>query len=112
MKKQVIAIMLCIPFVSANAQYKDGNQLYTQMQEKFASVDWFNAMGYVTGVADTLTNITICGPKDAGVPASQIYDIVKQYLQENPSIRHLSADRIVNSALSRVFPCQKKGSAL
>ena len=111
MRKNLIFALICMALGPAHAQFKDGNQLHSLMQEKFGSVEWFNAMGYVTGVADTLTNITICGPK-SGVPASQIYDIVKQYLQENPSIRHLSADRIVNSALSQVFPCQKKGGAL
>ena len=111
MKKLLILAACCLS-LHAHAQYKDGNQLHSQMQEKYASMDWFNAIGYVTGVADTLTGITICGPSGgSGIPAQQVYDIVKQYLQDHPGTRHLSADRLVGRALERVFPC-RKGNAL
>ena len=108
--------LICIALLAcgaAHAEFKDGNQLYNQMQKEFGSVDWFNAIGYVTGVADTLSGVTVCGPSGGtGVPASQVYDIVKQYLQEYPAVRHLSGDRLVGRALERVFPCPKKGQAL
>ena len=107
-KVLLIALLAC---ASAHAEFKDGNYLYSQMQKEYASSDWFNALGYVTGVADTLTGITVCGPA-SGVAASQVYDIVKQYLQENPAVRHLSGDRLVGRALERVFPCPKKGQSL
>ena len=112
MKKILTLTLLGCCLVPAHAEYKDGNQLHSQMQEKYASMDWFNAIGYVTGVADTLTGITVCGPNGgSGIPAQQVYDIVKQYLQDHPGTRHLSADRLVGRALERVFPC-RKGNAL
>ena len=112
MKKRLIVLLSALVCAGAQAEFKDGNQLYSQMQKEFASVEWFNAIGYITGVADTLSGITVCGPAGTAVPASQVYDIVKQYLKDNPSLRHLSGDRLVNRALERVFPCQKKGQAL
>ena len=111
--KKLLILGACCLSLHAQAEFKDGNQLHNQMQKEFGSVDWFNAIGYVTGVADTLTGITVCGPTTgAGVPAQQVYDIVKQYLQENPVVRHLSGDRLVGRALERVFPCPKKGTGV
>ena len=111
--KKLLILGACCLSLHAHAEYKDGNQLHSQMQEKYASMDWFNAIGYVTGVADTLTGITVCGPSGgSGIPAQQVYDIVKQYLQDHPGTRHLSGDVLVGRALSRVFPCSKKGQAL
>jgi hypothetical protein len=39
-------------------------------------------------------------------------DIVKRYLNNNPAVRHLSADTIVNRALALVFPCSTGGKKL
>ena len=108
-KKLIFILALCA--ASAQAQFKDGNRLHEQMKKEYGSLDWFNAIGYVTGVADTLTNVVVCGPS-GGVPASQLYDITKKYLDENPGIRHYSADRLIAQALGRVFPCSKKGQGL
>ena len=112
MRKKLLIALVIACSAGAHAQFKDGNQLHKQMKTEFGSVDWFNAIGYVTGVADTLTGVVVCSPGGSGVPASQIYDITKQYLEENPSIRHYSADRLIGRALGRVFPCPKKGQAL
>lgn len=108
--KKLLILAACCLILPAHAEFKDGNRLYGQMQKEYGSYDWFNAMGYVTGVADTISGIMACGPT-GGVPAQQVYDITKQYMEENPAIRHLPADQLITRALSRVFPC-KKGSGV
>lgn len=109
--KKVLLIAL-MASSAAHAEFKDGNQLYSQMQKEFGSMDWFNAIGYVTGVADTLTGISVCAPAGARITAQQTYDVVKSYLEDFPQVRHHSADRIVGRALDRIWPCPKKGQAL
>lgn len=109
--KAIIAAMALVS-CAAHAEFKDGNKLYSQMQEGFASNGWFNAIGYITGVADTLTGVTICAPEGAKITAAQIYDVVKNFLEDNPQFRHFPADRIVARSLSRLWPCEKKGQNL
>lgn len=102
----LIALLAC---TSAHAEFKDGNKLYSQMQTEYASTDWFNAIGYVTGVADALGNITYCAPP--AVTAGQLVDMVKAYLAANPQFRHMPADVLVSRTLGNVWPC-KKGSGV
>ena len=107
--KNLILIVL-LACGSAHAEFKDGNKLYDQMTNGNNS-DWFNAIGYITGVADTGRGTLNCPP--ANVTAGQVFDMVKQQMESIPGARHLSADSIVNYVLSKNWPCQaKKGNAL
>ncbi|NCX56366.1 MAG: hypothetical protein EBW87_04105 [Burkholderiaceae bacterium] len=106
MKKMIlIAVMLS---GAAHAEFKDGNKLYQQMNE--GGNDWFNAIGYVTGVADSLRGVTHCAPSTA--TAGQIFDMVKLHLQSNPSTRHATGDAIISYVLSYTWPCPKKGNGV
>lgn len=92
---------------SAHAEFKTGNKLLSQINGDLA--DYANAVGYVTGVYDTLQSITHCPP--GGVTAGQITDMVKNYLETNPEMRHNTADRIIGAVLKRAWPCAERGNS-
>ena len=108
--KRLIFAALMAGTTLAHAEFKDGNRLYEQMTG--TTLAQMNAMGYVTGVADAVNGITFCPP--ASIQAGQINDMVQNYLQKNPAIRHFSGDLIVRRVLEDMWPCEKKkkGDAL
>ena len=106
MRKMLLIAVLAS--ASAHAEFKDGNKLLSEMNSSHGNQ--MNAIGYVTGVADTLSGVTYCGPST--ITAGQVYDMVKQYLEAAPSMRHFSADSLINRVLSNAWPCAKKGQAL
>jgi hypothetical protein len=109
--KKLIAGLLMVPCL-AHAQYYTGNHLLQKMQST-DTVDRMLAMGYVMGVSDAHQNISHCSGQR--VTSGQTRDVVKQYLEQNPSVRDLSADVLTLVALSLAFPCakdnKKKGGA-
>ena len=76
MKKVMIAATLLLA-LTAHAEFKDGNKLLSQMQKEYAGNDWFNAIGYVTGVVDAHNGNLFCAP--ATSTAAQLFDMTKQY---------------------------------
>lgn len=106
MKRFLILLLIA---GSAHAEFKDGNQLYAQMTNGDNN-DWFNAIGYVTGVSDAQRGTISC--PQANVTAGQLFDMVKNYLGNTPAIRHLPADGIIGYVMGKSWPCAKKGSSL
>lgn len=107
MKKRLITLLSALVCASANAGvFWDGNRLYNKLTGD--SGDRMQALGYIMGVSDAVDAILVCAPANA--TAGQLNDMVKQYLDQYPSIRHLAADSIVTRALERVWPCEKKSN--
>lgn len=101
--KKLIAILLCAPCM-AYAEFWTGNMLL----QRINSTEFWDrgmALGYILGVSDTGQNSTHCSGSQ--VTAGQTRDVVKQYLEQNPSIRDISADVLVTIALGQAFPCPK-----
>ena len=67
--------------------------------------------GYVAGVADSQSGVTICIPPGQ-VTVGQMTDMVKQSLERVPSERHLAADIYVQATLSNRWPCAKRGGGV
>lgn len=88
----------------AHAEYKTGNELHALLHSNKDS-DWFNSIGYITGVADATREVVHC--IDPNASAGQIMEMVKQYLERNPQIRHLPANYIVVHVLKQTWPCKK-----
>lgn len=73
--------------------------------------------GYIHGVVETLKlhsdfnaalkdeKPTICIPGSATV--GQMVDVVKMYLIEKPSIRHMHAQIHIGNAVTQAWPCPK-----
>jgi len=97
----LLTLVFCAP---AHAEFIDGNKLLADMNG--SQMRQMAAVGYVMGVADALTNVTICMPPT--VTAGQIHDMVKHHLEANPQTRHLSGDSLVSFVLTRVWPCRQQ----
>lgn len=95
---------------SAHAQQSSilytGQDLYTRMTSSPAL-----ANGYIAGVADALSGVTVCIPPNT-VTLGQMVDMVKQSLERVPSERHLAADVYVSVTLSNRWPCAKRGGGV
>lgn len=105
--KKLLTVFVCACAGLAHAEFKDGNKLLSEM--KGSQYQQMSALGYVVGVADALEGVTVCAPDS--VTAGQIHDMVKQFLENNPGLRHYSGDAIVNRVLSKAWPC-KKGNGI
>lgn len=80
-----------------------GNTLLADMQG--TTMKQMHALGYVLGAADSAINVTVCPPD--GINAGQVFDIIKNFLEANPAIRHYSGDIIVKTRLEAVWPCKQ-----
>ena len=109
MVKQLL-ILGALVCSSAHAQPSSilysGQELYNRLNN-----DRLSAMGYIAGVADSLSGVTICIPPGQ-VMLGQMADMVKQTLERIPSERHLSADIFVQATLEKRWPCAKRGGAI
>ena len=102
-----IIILAALACGAAHAEFYSGNDLWERLNGTEGQK--YLALGYVAGVSDALNNRVICMPS---ATMGQTRDIVKQYLENNPSLRHYSADSLIYNALAPVWPCSKKGSTL
>ena len=89
---------------AAHAEFKDGNKLLSDMTGSHGTQ--MLALGYVMGVADALNGATHCMPTN--VSAGQLHDMTKKYLEDNPVVRHFSADAVIHRMLANLWPCDKK----
>ena len=106
MKKLILsAAMLCGTAQAQSVMYT-GQDLYTRLTSNPAI-----ANGYIAGVHDSQSGITICVPPNT-VTLGQMSDMVKQLLERVPSERHLPADIFVQGALSDRWPCAKRGGGV
>jgi len=102
----IIAALIC---GSAQAEFMDGNKLLADIQSGHVDDRMF-ALGYIAGVADAGRSSISCPP--ANVTIGQMRDAVRQHLEATPTLRHYTADTIVNYVLKRAWPCQARGSTL
>ena len=102
MKHLIITVALCA--TSAQAEFMDGNKLLADMNG--SGMRQMAAIGYIMGVADALTSVTVCMPPT--VTAGQVHDMVKNHLEANPQTRHLTGDSLISHVLTRVWPCRQQ----
>lgn len=104
MKRFLLSIGACVCLSAHAGTFWDGNKLHSKLQSN--TMDQMQALGYIMGVSDAVDTEIICSPNT--VTAGQMHDIMKQYLENNPAVRHFPADTLVKVVLSRVWPCEKK----
>jgi len=102
--KKLIATLLFAPCM-ASAEFLSGNDLLSRMNSEEVMQRMF-ALGYVAGVSDAQQHVFSCPP--SGVTNGQVRDVVRSYLEANPSIRHKTADLLVTDALKQVWPCANR----
>ena len=109
MKKVLLSVAM-LTCISAQAQPSSilysGQELYNKLTN-----DRLSAMGYIAGVADAQSGVTICIPPGQ-VTLGQMSDMVKQTLERLPSERHMSADIFVQATLEKRWPCAKRGTGV
>lgn len=106
-------LLITATFLCGAAHAQTGSILYTgqDLYTRLSSTPIW-AYGYIAGVADSQSGVTICIPSNT-VSVGQMSDMVKQLLETAPSERHLSADIYIQAALSNRWPCtSKKGSRI
>lgn len=106
--KKVLMSAVLLACASTHAEFRSGNKLLSQMNG--TQSEQMVSLGYVMGVADALYGATTCPPEN--MTAGQAYDMVKKYLEDNPAVRHLAGDAIVNRVLSSVWPCARRGNGV
>lgn len=109
MRNVLIATCALAFNLSANAEFKDGNKLLSEINGD-NHYSRGVAMGYVMGVADAIGGALACMPSN--LTGGQLIDMTKQYLENNPSVRHYSADSIIVAMLGQAWPCKKRGSGI
>lgn len=102
MRKVFVATLLALA-AAAHAEFITGNNLLNSLKKE-GSQDRAIAVGYVVGVTDTIMGSVTCPPP--GVTPPQIVDLVQQWLEQNPRLRHNSGDRVVAAVLGQAWPCE------
>lgn len=106
MKKFLLTAALLCGAAQAQSILYSGQDLYDRMTSNPVL-----ANGYIAGVADSQSGVTICIPPSQ-VTLGQMSDMVKQTLERIPSERHLSADLYVRATLEKRWPCAKRGAGV
>ena len=102
--KKFIAGLLMVPCF-AHADFDNGNELYSKMTDAASSRQMY-ALGFVIGVHEMLEGDLVCASDN--VTAGQLRDIVKKYLEDNPSTRNRPAVILAGIAMAQAFPCAKQ----
>ena len=98
------ALVLAVSFlcVNAHAQFKDGNRLLSDFGHSSHVVPAIG-LGYVMGVLDAYNGVVFCAPDN--MTAGQARDIVQNYLNNTPSVRHFPASEIISHVFKTMWPC-------
>ena len=109
----VAALVVALVSGSASAEMFNGNKLLDILKKAEVSgnnVDWGMGHGYVAGVYDSNAGVTFCSP--GSMTLGQLTDMTKNYLENNPAVRHLPAESIIVYFMSKTWPCAKKGNGV
>jgi len=107
-----LAAVLMPASASANTAraFKDGNDLSRLCAEPMDTFGNGECLGFVTGIADAMTERNPIGGWSACIPLDvtigQAADVAKQFLTSHPELRHLVAASLVAAALAQAFPCK------
>ena len=61
--------------------------------------------GYIWGVVAAGDRSSFCIPN--GVKQLQVIDVVKQWIDQHPALRHYTAASLITEALKESFPCKQ-----
>jgi hypothetical protein len=118
LKMFVIAVIISLHSVGANAatNYMTGNRFFEILKSlKNPNSTNFTdngiGIGYLEGIVDSSNAILnpssssrFCVPN--GVSVNQLIDISYAFFEQNPHLRHYTADSLVAAALQKSFPCK------
>lgn len=108
-----LILTLALACGSAHAVFKDGNKLLSDFNgNPGTQVTPAIGLGYVMGVIDAYNGVTFCLPEN--ITAGQARDMIRNYLDNTPSIRHFPASEIISHAFKTSWPCanNRRGSGV
>jgi hypothetical protein len=117
----LLVVLMCgavvpVQIAGQTTSHQDGNDLLPRCQQAVEAIDkttWKNAnesfnsgfcLGLVQGVS--YASADVCTGE--GVTFSQMERVVVKFLQDNPKKLNLNQSTLVQTALSKAFPCLKK----
>jgi len=110
----ILAALLLILSVNADAQYVSGNTLHELCRHNETEADFDPAcVWFITGALDMYialkytTNVpepAFCMPENA--IRRQSVDVVRDYLENHPENRHFDAIVIILASMAIAFPCE------
>jgi Rap1a immunity proteins len=101
MRRAILIGMLLCWSSRGPAEFLTGNKLYEFCTSRGIESTVCNS--YIMGVVDSYSNNKVCVPKE--VAASQVADIVADWLFKHPESRHHSAPELIVEAIQEKFPC-------
>lgn len=111
MSALVVADMLVA--IPAHSQFSTGNDLYANCSTKQGQfnydTEWGLCLGYIVGVADTMTQFQQLNKIDTCVPSpvtkGQLRAMVIKYMEDHPEKRAYPASAIVLLTMQTGFGC-------
>ena len=103
MKKFILGATLALASVGSQAAFFDGNDLL-QLLKSSDQLERAVGTGYVMGAVDVGRGVIICTPPN--VTSGQLKDIVIDFLEKYPTVRHFTADEIIIQLGNNLFPCK------
>ena len=104
MKRLLLAVALVACSATVRAEFLDGNELLAKMNG--TNMEKMLALGYVMAASDAVRGTRTCNVPPTAT-AGQTHDIVKNYLERFPKVRHFTADVLVSRALEIMWPCER-----
>lgn len=114
--KKIILISLVLVSMSSQADITgntliEGFRAYSKANDETSSMsggEMYSGafyQGYVNATATISSGQSWCIPTGEEISIAQVYDVVGQYLTNNPAKRSQEGVSIINNALSTAFPC-------
>ena len=110
---RAIAVLAGMLLACEAAAVTTGTDLlgYCAGAESEATVESGICRGYVSAVADMMTNYPFAGLKAClpfDVTTDQLVSVSSKYLRDHPGVLHLSAYTNIAAALVLAYPCQRR----
>lgn len=103
-----LTLSIFLSTAGAAGIFYSGNDLKEKLEASAAHSQGVG-LGFIVGVADSVSGTWYCAPSGAGgIQAGQLQEVVRKYFLDNPDKLNLNAESLVTIALARAWPCAKK----
>ena len=107
-RKLLAALLAGLLATGAQAEFETGNTLLSKL-DSTSIVDRMFGTGFVVGVFDVYQHVEIC-TNNAPVTVGQVTDMARNYLANNPALRHYTAESLIVEAFKQVWPCAQRNN--
>ena len=114
-RMRAITVALALAGLTSGSAWDalDGNKLAEdcraypsgKVKDTVTALSVGTCFGYIWGVVGAGDRSSFCIPD--GVKQLQVIDVVKQWIDQHPALRHYTAASLVTKALKESFPCKQ-----